>query len=99
MIRSYASGFIFTTSLPPAIMAGARAAIAYRMAQGEERRAQQLHTRAVKQALAARDIPVIPNPSHIVPILVGDAELVEGLAAAFEEAPFELGYEAGEAGV
>ncbi|KAK3302121.1 pyridoxal phosphate-dependent transferase [Chaetomium strumarium] len=76
-VRSLAPGFIFTTSLPPAVMAGARAAIEYQMEHQEDRRLQQLHTRAVKEALRARDIPVIPNPSHIVPILVGDAELAK----------------------
>ncbi|KAI1393749.1 tetrapyrrole biosynthesis, 5-aminolevulinic acid synthase [Hypoxylon trugodes] len=77
MIRSLAPGFIFTTSLPPATMAGARAAIEYQMEYNGDRRLQQLHTRAVKEALDARDIPVIPNPSHIVPILVGNAELAK----------------------
>ncbi|CAK7236808.1 mitochondrial 5-aminolevulinate synthase [Sporothrix bragantina] len=77
MIRSLAPGFIFTTSLPPATMAGARAAIEYQMEYAGDRRLQQLHTRAVKESLAARDIPVIPNPSHIVPILVGDAEVAK----------------------
>ncbi|RYP81531.1 hypothetical protein DL769_001939 [Monosporascus sp. CRB-8-3] len=77
MIRSLAPGFIFTTSLPPATMAGARAAIEYQMNYNGDRRLQQLHTRAVKEALDARDIPVIPNPSHIVPILVGNAELAK----------------------
>ena len=74
-IRSLAPGFIFTTSLPPATMAGARTAIEYQMTCQRDRRQQQLHTRAVKNALTANDIPVIPNPSHIVPILVGNAEL------------------------
>ncbi|KAI0131719.1 tetrapyrrole biosynthesis, 5-aminolevulinic acid synthase [Hypoxylon sp. NC0597] len=77
MIRSLAPGFIFTTSLPPATMAGARAAIEYQMNYNGDRRLQQLHTRAVKEALDAKDIPVIPNPSHIVPILVGNAELAK----------------------
>ena len=77
MIRSLAPGFIFTTSLPPATMAGARAAIEYQMEHNDDRRLQQLHTRAVKEALNARDIPVISNPSHIVPILVGNAELAK----------------------
>ncbi|GAW22298.1 hypothetical protein ANO14919_118340 [Xylariales sp. No.14919] len=76
-IRSLAPGFIFTTSLPPATMAGARAAIEYQMEHKGDRRLQQLHTRAVKEALEARDIPVIPNPSHIIPILVGNAELAK----------------------
>ena len=74
MIRSLAPGFIFTTSLPPATMAGAKASIEYQMEYAGDRRLQQLHTRAVKEELNARDIPVIPNPSHIIPLLVGNAE-------------------------
>lgn len=76
-IRSLAPGFIFTTSLPPATMAGAKTAIEYQMDYNGDRRLQQLHTRAVKEALDARDIPVLPNPSHIIPILVGNAELAK----------------------
>lgn len=76
-IRSLAPGFIFTTSLPPATMAGAKAAIEFQMQYHGDRRLQQLHTRAVKDALSARDIPIIPNPSHIIPVLVGDAELAK----------------------
>lgn len=76
-IRSLAPGFIFTTSLPPATMAGAKTAIEYQQAYQGDRRLQQLHTRAVKDALAHRDIPVIPNPSHIIPVLVGNAELAK----------------------
>ncbi len=76
-IRSLAPGFIFTTSLPPATMAGARTAIEYQARHHGDRRRQQLHTRAVKHALADRDIPVIPNPSHIIPVLVGDAEVAK----------------------
>ncbi|CZT50591.1 5-aminolevulinate synthase, mitochondrial precursor [Rhynchosporium secalis] len=76
-IRSLAAGFIFTTSLPPATMAGAQTAIEYQMEYQGDRRLQQLHTRAVKDSLAERDIPVIPNPSHIIPVLVGNAELAK----------------------
>ncbi|CAF9922791.1 MAG: mitochondrial 5-aminolevulinate synthase [Heterodermia speciosa] len=76
-IRSLAPGFIFTTSLPPATMAGAKTAIEYQMGYQGDRRLQQLHTRAVKDALAEKDIPVIPNPSHIVPVLVGNAEVAK----------------------
>ncbi|KAF2463725.1 5-aminolevulinate synthase-like protein [Lindgomyces ingoldianus] len=76
-IRSLAPGFIFTTSLPPATMAGAKTAIEYQKNYQGDRRLQQLHTRAVKEALNARDIPVIPNPSHIVPVLVGNAEVAK----------------------
>jgi 5-aminolevulinate synthase len=73
-IRSLAPGFIFTTSLPPSVMAGAKTAIEHQSDYQGDRQLQQLHTRAVKEALSDRDIPVIPNPSHIVPLLVGDAE-------------------------
>lgn len=73
-IRSLAPGFIFTTSLPPATMAGAKTAIEYQAAYQCDRRLQQLHTRAVKEKLTEMDIPVIPNPSHIIPCLVGNAE-------------------------
>ncbi|PHH84395.1 hypothetical protein CDD83_2001 [Cordyceps sp. RAO-2017] len=82
MIRSLAPGFIFTTSLPPATMAGARESIEYQRQYDGDRRLQQLHTRAVKEELAARDIPVIPNPSHIIPILVGSAELAKAASDA-----------------
>lgn len=77
MIRSLAPGFIFTTSLPPAVMAGAKAAIEYQMEHKGDRFLQQMHTRAVKEELEGRDIPVMPNPSHIIPILVGSAELAK----------------------
>lgn len=73
-IRSLAPGFIFTTSLPPATMAGAQTAIEYQMRYNEDRRLQQIHTRLVKSSLASLGIPVIPNPSHIIPVLVGNAE-------------------------
>jgi 5-aminolevulinate synthase len=76
-VRSLAPGFIFTTSLPPATMAGAQAAIEYQANYQGDRRLQQLHTRAVKDELSARDIPVMPNPSHIIPVLVGNAELAK----------------------
>lgn len=76
-VRSLAPGFIFTTSLPPATMAGADAAIQYQSHHPRDRALQQLHTRAVKSSLKELDIPVIPNPSHIIPLLVGDAELAK----------------------
>ena len=76
-IRSLAPGFIFTTSLPPATMAGADTAIQYQAQHKRDRILQQLHTRAVKESLKELDIPVIPNPSHIIPLLVGDAEVAK----------------------
>ncbi|KAI5818544.1 pyridoxal phosphate-dependent transferase [Pyronema omphalodes] len=74
-IRSLAPGFIFTTSLPPATMAGATAAIEYQYAFDGDRKLQQEHVAIVKKNLEQRGFPVIPNPSHIVPVLVGSAEL------------------------
>ncbi|RAO69195.1 uncharacterized protein BHQ10_005207 [Talaromyces amestolkiae] len=73
-IRSLAPGFIFTTSLPPAVLAGARASVEYQRKCLDDRRLQQLNTRAVKESLKSIDIPVLENPSHIIPILVGNAK-------------------------
>ncbi|WVW82860.1 5-aminolevulinic acid synthase [Kwoniella bestiolae CBS 10118] len=77
VVRSYAPGFIFTTSLPPAVVAGAQASIAYQREYKGDRRLQQLNTREVKRQLNGLDIPVVPNPSHIIPVLVGDAALAK----------------------
>ncbi|BGP41401.1 mitochondrial 5-aminolevulinate synthase [Rhodotorula kratochvilovae] len=77
MVRSYAPGFIFTTSLPPSTAAGARASIAYQKAHLGDRQMQQRNVAKVKADLTAIGIPVIPNPSHIVPLLVGDADLAK----------------------
>jgi 5-aminolevulinate synthase len=76
-IRSCGSGFIFTTSLPPAIAAGARASIQHLMKSTAEREAHQARVKAVKKRLAEVGIPVMPNTSHIVPVIVGDPVLVK----------------------
>lgn len=76
-LRSYAPGFIFTTSLPPAVMAGAAEAIRFQRSHLELRQLQQLHTGYVKQGMKELGIPVIPNPSHIVPVLVGNPDLTK----------------------
>lgn len=73
LIRSYAPGFIFTTSLPPVVVAGGKACINYLKHSNAERRMQQVNSRTVKSRLGELDIPVVPNPCHIVPVLVGDA--------------------------
>ena len=72
-IRSYAPGFIFTTSLPPAVAAGAAASIAVlKSAEGQHLRdAQQLHARILKTRLKALGMPIIDHGSHIVPVHVG----------------------------
>lgn len=72
LVRSLAPGFIFTTSLPPAVMAGAKTSVQVQRSSVKDRQQQQLHSRMVKKALVAKGIPVMGNPSHIVPVLIGD---------------------------
>ncbi|KAI7863506.1 pyridoxal phosphate-dependent transferase [Spinellus fusiger] len=77
MVRSYGPGFIFTTSLPPVVISGALESIRHLKSSSAERQLQQRNTRALKGRLGALDIPVVPNPSHIVPVLVGDAAVAK----------------------
>ncbi|MDO5643315.1 MAG: 5-aminolevulinate synthase [Paracoccus sp. (in: a-proteobacteria)] len=72
-IRSYAPGFIFTTSLPPAVAAGAAASIAFlKTDEGQKLRdAQQLHAKILKMRLKGMGMPIIDHGSHIVPVHVG----------------------------
>jgi len=71
-IRSYASGFIFTTSLAPAIAAGALASIRHLKQSNVERERHQERARTLKARLKAASLPVMDNPSHIVPVMVGN---------------------------
>ena len=71
-IRSYASGFIFTTSLPPALAAGAAASIRWLKAHGEMRARHQERAATLKRRFREAGLPVMPSTSHIVPVLVGD---------------------------
>ena len=71
-IRSYAPGFIFTTSQAPALAAGACASIRHLKSSNVERERHQERARVVKRRLKAAGLPVMDNPSHIVPVLVGD---------------------------
>jgi 5-aminolevulinate synthase len=74
-VRSFASGFIFTTALPPSVAAGAVASIQHLKTSGRERRLQQMRVAQVRQRLSELGLPHKPNPSHIVPVMVGDAVL------------------------
>jgi 5-aminolevulinate synthase len=72
-IRSFASGFIFTTALPPHVAAGALASIRHLKASPFERARHQDRVRKVRAGLDRIGIPYMPNESHIVPVMVGDA--------------------------
>jgi 5-aminolevulinate synthase len=84
-IRSYAPGFIFTTSLAPALAAGAIASIRHLKVSGVERERHQERVGTLKGRLKAAGLSVIDNPSHIVPLLVGDPVLCKRMTDALLE--------------
>ena len=71
-VRSFASGFIFTTALPPAMAAGATASIRHLKESSVEREGQQDRVATVRARLKAVGIPMMDNDSHIIPVMVGD---------------------------
>jgi 5-aminolevulinate synthase len=71
-VRSFASGFIFTTALPPALAAGAAASIRHLKDSTAEREAHRDRVATVRARLKAVGIPMLDNPSHIIPVMVGD---------------------------
>ncbi|GAA6201640.1 5-aminolevulinate synthase [Aquicoccus sp. SU-CL01552] len=71
-IRSYAPGFIFTTSLPPAVAAGGAASVAHLKRDQELRDQHQTQAKILKTRLKALGLPIIDHGSHIVPVIVGD---------------------------
>ncbi len=73
-VRSFAPGFIFTTALPPVIAAGARASLKSLIGATELRARHQANAARLKELLAQAGLPVMPSASHIVPLMVGDAE-------------------------
>jgi 5-aminolevulinate synthase len=81
-IRSYAPGFIFTTSIAPAVAAGATASIRHLKSSQLERARHQERARTLKARLRAGGLPVLDNPSHIVPVMVGDPVRCKSLTDA-----------------
>jgi 5-aminolevulinate synthase len=81
-VRSFASGFIFTSSLAPAIAAGALASVRHLKQSDVERK--KIHENAARLKLLLRNVglPVVNSPSHIVPVMVGDAALCKSVADA-----------------
>lgn len=73
-VRSHAHGFIFTTALPPAVAAAALAAVEHLSTSNSERFAHQRQVARTKEVLIRAGLPVRDNPTHIVPVMVGDPE-------------------------
>jgi 5-aminolevulinate synthase len=73
-VRSYAPGFIFTTALPPAVCAATVAAIRHLKSSSWERERQQDRAARVKAVLTAAGLPVMETPTHIVPVMIADAD-------------------------
>lgn len=84
-VRSHGAGFIFTTAMPPVTAAGARASIRHLMQSDAERLAQRDRVATVKRRLTAAGIPVLDNPSHIVPVMIGDAVRAKAASDALME--------------
>jgi 5-aminolevulinate synthase len=84
-VRSFSSGFIFTTALPPAVAAGALASVRHLKDSSIERTRHQERVQALKTALRKAGIPVMANPSHIVPVMVGDAALCKQVSDVLME--------------
>jgi 5-aminolevulinate synthase len=84
-VRSYAPGFIFTTSLAPVIAAGALASIRHLKASQAERARHQERAARLKRLLAEAGLPVMKSESHIVPVLVGDPVICKQVTDALLE--------------
>lgn len=73
-IRSYAPGFIFSTAIAPSVAAAAKASVQYLKNSNSERVQQQTQVQKTKQALKQANLPLQPTQTHIIPIMIGDAE-------------------------
>ncbi|MBO6775691.1 MAG: 5-aminolevulinate synthase [Paracoccaceae bacterium] len=71
-LRSFSSGFIFTTALPPAVAAAATVSIRHLKESNAERMAQRRQVKLLRDLLDQRGIPHLPNPSHIIPVMIKD---------------------------
>jgi len=80
VVRSYGTGFIFSSAMPPAVAAGALASVRHLKAHDDVRRRHQERAATLKGRLAALGLPVMPSESHIVPVLVGDAILCKRIS-------------------
>jgi 5-aminolevulinate synthase len=79
-VRSFSPGFIFTTSLPPTLAAGALASVRHLKTSNLERQGLRDRAARLKRLAAQTNLPVMDSPSHIVPILVGDATLCKAVS-------------------
>jgi len=78
-VRSFAAGFIFSTALPPSVVAGIRAALHHLKEDGSARKALARRAASLKGKMLANCIPVLPSPSHILPVMIGDAALAKAI--------------------
>ena len=82
VIRSYAPGFIFTTSLSPVLVAGALASVRHLKQSSAERDAQQAAAALLKAEFTRAGLPVMPSSTHIVPLMIGDAVVAKRVSDA-----------------
>jgi 5-aminolevulinate synthase len=79
-VRSFSSGFIFTSALPPHVAAGALASVRYLKSSSAERERLQDRVALLRRRLDDIGVPHLQNPSHIVPVMVGDAVLCKHIS-------------------
>ncbi|MCH4268532.1 MAG: 5-aminolevulinate synthase [Brevundimonas sp.] len=81
-VRSHAPGFIFSTALPPSVVAGVRAALRHLRADAAPRRALVARAASIKAGMQRLGLPVLPSPSHILPVMIGDAATARAVTDA-----------------